>query len=92
MAKKRHNDKAHGRSYIYDLAYEKKHLKDREERNLARRQALAHFTSKYGVAKAKQMLKFKDIDHIKSLSSGGSNKKSNRRIRSRHSNRGDKSY
>lgn len=56
-----------------------KQKKLRAMRNTARRQAIA----KHG----KAALRGKDVDHIKPLSRGGSNAKSNRRIVSVHTNR-----
>ena len=53
--------------------------KHRSERNKARRMAAAF----YGEA----AIKNKDVDHIKPLDQGGSNKISNLRPRSKHSNR-----
>ena len=53
--------------------------KNRAMRNTARRQAIAEY--------GKAALKGKDVDHIKPLSRGGTNAKSNRRIVSTHTNR-----
>lgn len=53
--------------------------KNRAMRNTARRQAIAEH--------GKAALKGKDVDHIKPLSRGGTNAKSNRRIVSTHINR-----
>lgn len=56
-------------------------IKKRSERNKARRM----MEKKLG----KAAIAGKDIDHIKHLSKGGSNKPSNLRVRSVHANRGD---
>lgn len=55
--------------------------KDRAKRNNARRQALRDGRVKKGDGK--------DIDHKKPLRSGGSNSKSNTRVRGKSSNRAD---
>jgi len=70
--------------------YDKKHQAKRSEvkkrvmRNKARREMLR--------IHGKAALKGKDIDHKKSLASGGSGNRSNLRIRSASANRADKSY
>lgn len=69
------------RDYSYDKQYEKspKQLKANEERTQARR-----ILSKEG-----KVAKFdgKDVDHIKPVSKGGSNSRSNLRAISKSSNR-----
>lgn len=55
--------------------------KKRAQRNTARRRAVASGKAKKGDGK--------DIDHKKPLRSGGSNAKSNTRVRSRSANRAD---
>lgn len=55
--------------------------KDRAKRNKARRQAIRDGRVKKGDGK--------DIDHKKPLRSGGSNSKSNTRVRSKSANRAD---
>ena len=55
--------------------------KKRAQRNTARRRAVASGKAKKGDGK--------DIDHKKPLRSGGSNSKSNTRVRSRSANRAD---
>jgi hypothetical protein len=55
--------------------------KKRAQRNTARRRAVASGKVKKGDGK--------DIDHKKPLRSGGSNAKSNTRVRSRSANRAD---
>lgn len=71
----------------YKREYEQYHSKpeqkrNRAMRNTARRQAI----KQYG----KSALKGKDVDHIKPLSKGGTNAKSNRRIISSSKNRARK--
>lgn len=77
------------RDYSYDKRYESspEQIKHREERNKARYDVAHHIHSAIHGS-----IKGKDIDHKKSLEAGGSNKPSNWRIRSVHSNRGDKSF
>ena len=71
------------RNYSEAIRFEDspKEIKQREERNKAR----------YDMERShgKAALKGKDIDHRDPLRHGGSNKPSNWRIRSVHSNRGD---
>lgn len=55
--------------------------KKRAQRNTARRRAMASGKVKKGDGK--------DVDHKKPLRSGGSNAKSNTRVRSRSANRAD---
>lgn len=76
-----------GRVYsAYDKAYQARpeQVKKRVARNKARREMLK--------IHGKKALKGKDIDHKKALVAGGSNARSNLRIRSASSNRADKSY
>jgi hypothetical protein len=77
------------RDYDYDTKYENSasQVKHREERNKARYDVAHHLHTAI-----KGSIKGKDIDHKKSLEGGGDNKPSNWRIRSVHSNRGDKSF
>jgi hypothetical protein len=75
------------RDYSYDTKYENspEQIKNREARNKARYDVEHHLhTAIHGDIKGK------DIDHKVPLSKGGSNKPSNWRVRSVHSNRGDK--
>ena len=65
-------------------AYEKAHIKDTDERVQARRV----MKRELGAA----ALKGKDVDHKKALKGGGSNARSNLRLRSPHANRGDKTF
>ena len=66
----------------YDAEYQKspEQVKNRVARNKARREAIA--------THGKAALKGKDVDHKKPLISGGSDKKSNTRIKSETANRG----
>ncbi len=68
------------RNYQQENKYKKKpaQIKAREERNLARAQAMRKGQVHKGDGK--------DVDHIRPLSKGGSNAPSNRRVISRHSN------
>jgi hypothetical protein len=76
------------RDYSYDTRYENspEQIKNREARNKARYDVEHHIHTKLKVHKGE------DIDHKKSLKGGGSNKPSNWRVRSKHSNRGDKTF
>lgn len=97
MAKKKKRrkpyNKAHGRRYkkgSYDYRNNNT-TTARRNRNLrlkARRRKLKSLTKRYGKAKAKRMMKGKDVAHKRSLRSGGSNKASNTRLMSRKKNRG----
>lgn len=68
----------------YDRAYE------RDPRVLAiqraRNKARYDMIKKYG----EKMMAGKDVDHVHPLAAGGSNRPSNWRLRSPHSNQGDK--
>jgi 5-methylcytosine-specific restriction endonuclease McrA len=65
--------------------------KARAERHKARAMIEHKLASKYGEAKAKAMLKGKDVDHKTPIALGGKTEMSNLRIRNAHSNRSDKS-
>lgn len=72
----------------YKKEYREYHAKPEQIRNrTARNKARAEMTKKVGAA----AIRGKDIDHKVPLSRGGSNRASNLRVRSVHSNRGDKS-
>lgn len=80
-----------GRDYDRERETESpKRRRDRALRNKARRDMLRQLTEKHGRAIAERMLDGRDIDHIKPLSQGGSNKRSNLRIRDRKENQSDK--
>lgn len=61
----------------YQGSEEQKH--NRALRNAARREAIADGRARKGDGK--------DVDHVKPLSKGGSNSKSNTRVVSKHANR-----
>lgn len=88
--KKRVHNKSTGRDYTYDAAYNKRTVKDRVERNRARALVKKNLTEKYGAKKAASMMKGKDVDHIKSIKSGGKTTKKNIRLISRSKNRARK--
>ena len=67
--------------------YDREYAKHDNAKQRARMKARYAMVKKYGEA----ALKGKDIDHIHPLQAGGSNAPSNWRVRSIHSNRGDKS-
>jgi len=75
------SNKATGRDYAYDKAYQKKRrqIKNRVARNKARRLMI----KKYG----KSALKGKDVDHKKPLAKGGSMSVSNLRVIKSSTNR-----
>jgi 5-methylcytosine-specific restriction endonuclease McrA len=60
------------RDYIKEKQKEPDEIRKRVMRNQARREAIREV--------GREALKGKDVDHIKALSKGGSNAKSNRRI------------
>lgn len=64
--------------------YDKAHIHDTAERVEARRMMVKEL----GLS----AVKGKDVDHKLSLRGGGSNARSNLRLRSPHANEGDKSY
>lgn len=78
------SNKATGRDYSYDTAYEDRpeQVKNRVKRNRARREMAKK--------KGKAALKGKDVDHKKPLSKGGSNSSKNLRVTSKKKNRGRK--
>jgi len=82
--KRSKSNKATGRDYTYDKAYQKSagQVANRVKRNKARNEAVAKGTAKRGDNT--------DVDHKKPLSKGGSNAKSNRRVISRSKNRAKK--
>ena len=92
--RKRHvYNKSVGRSYkkgSYDYRYNHsaKAKRNKNLRNKARRRKLKSLTKRHGKAKAKRMLKGKDVDHRRSLKKGGSNSTKNTRLLSRRKNRG----
>jgi 5-methylcytosine-specific restriction endonuclease McrA len=88
--KKRVHNKSTGRDYTYDKAYNKRTVKDRVERNKARRQMRSKLTKKYGKSKAASILRGKDVDHIRPIKSGGKTTKKNIRLIAKSKNRARK--
>ena len=82
--KKPKSNKATGRNYDYDKRYQasKDQIANRVKRNQARRSAIKNGSAKVGDGK--------DVDHIKPLSKGGSNRPSNTRVISKRVNRARK--
>lgn len=89
---KRKYNKDTGRSYIYDTKYQSSpdQRRKRSLRNKARRIILASLSKKHGKSKAHAMMRGKDVDHIKTLKSNGSNKRSNLRLIPKSKNRARK--
>lgn len=90
MKKKRIYNKSTGRDYTKDKIYNKKTVKDRVERNKARRLVKRRLEKRYGKRKAASILKGKDVDHIRPIRSGGKTTKKNIRLISRSKNRARK--
>jgi hypothetical protein len=91
VPRKRKYNSSTGRKYgpgSYDYKYGKRTSKQRSNRNKARRAVFNRLAEKYGKTKAAQMLKGKDISHIRSISKGGTNAKGNLKISSVKKNRG----
>jgi len=74
----------------YDKAYGKVTVGHRVKRNQARAIMKEKLTEKYGEARAEQMMKDKDVAHIKPVSKGGTNAPSNLKLQPRSANRGRK--
>lgn len=74
----------------YDKAYGKATVAHRVKRNQARAIMKEKLTERYGAAKAEQMMKGKDVAHIKPVSKGGTNAPSNLKLQPRSANRGRK--
>lgn len=72
----------------YDKAYGKVTVGHRVKRNQARAIMKEKLTEKYGEARAEQMMKGKDVAHIKPVSKGGTNAPSNLKLQPRSANRG----
>lgn len=85
--KKRVHNKSTGRDYTKDKLYNKKTVKQRSQRNKARREMEVFLTKKYGKTRASAMMKNKDVDHKKPISTGGTNKITNLRLQSKSINR-----
>lgn len=90
MEKKRVHNASTGRDYSYDRAYNKRTIEERSARNKARRLMLDKMSDKYGEKRAKQMLKGKDVDHIKTIKDGGKTTKGNIRLLTPSKNRSRK--
>ena len=94
MKKSKHvYNKTTGRSYkegSYDDNYGERTVDDRSQRNQARAEMKSFLTEKYGAKRAKDMMRGKDVDHIKSIKHGGSNSIKNLRLISPKKNRGRK--
>lgn len=91
MPAKRKYNKSTGRTYTgnsYDAKYGRKTSQQRSERNKARRAVFNKLAKKYGKAKAEEMMKGKDVAHVKSISKGGKNNSSNLKLSSPAKNRG----
>jgi 5-methylcytosine-specific restriction endonuclease McrA len=71
----------HNPEYVERLQETPREIKKREERNKARYQAMKAGLVHKGDGK--------DVDHIHPLNHGGSNERSNWRVRSRHANRAE---
>ena len=72
----------------YDKAYGKATVGDRVKRNQARAVMRDKLEERYGKARAEQMMKGKDVAHIKSVRSGGTNAPSNLKLQAKSVNRG----
>lgn len=86
--KKRKFNASTGRRYgagTYDGKYNRAHSKQRSESNKARRAVFNNLAMKHGKAKAKSMMKGKDVSHVKA---GGGNALSNLKLASPSKNRG----
>ena len=70
----------------YKAEYAKYHSKPEQKKNRAKRNAARREAEKDGKVKKGDG---KDVDHKKKLSQGGSNSKSNTRVRSKSANRAD---
>lgn len=89
-AKKRVHNKSTGRNYSYDKEYNKRTVKQRVMRNQARAMKKKELEKRYGVKKAAAMMKGKDVDHKRSIKSGGKTTSKNIRLMSRSKNRARK--
>jgi hypothetical protein len=74
----------------YDKAYGKATVAHRVKRNQARAIMKEKLEERYGEARAAQMMKGKDVAHIKPVSKGGTNAPSNLKLQPRSVNRGRK--
>lgn len=74
----------------YDKAYGKATVAHRVKRNQARAIMKRKLTERYGAARADQMMKGKDVAHIKPVTKGGTNTPSNLKLQAKSANRGRK--
>ena len=72
----------------YDKAYGKATVSDRVKRNQARAIMRRKLEERYGESRAEQMMKGKDVAHIKSVRNGGTNHPSNLKLQPKSANRG----
>jgi hypothetical protein len=80
-----------GRNYKREEALQGPHRKsERAARNRARYKIFKKLAALYGVVRAKKMMEGKDVDHIKSVATGGGEGVGNLRLRSESANRSDK--
>lgn len=89
---KRKYNKSTGRSYVYDTKYQSspEQRRNRSNRNKARRKILNSLAKKHGLSVAKKIMNGKDVDHIRPIKKGGSNRRGNLRLISRSKNRARK--
>lgn len=74
----------------YDKSYGKATVGDRVKRNQARAIMEDKLAERYGEARAKQMMKGKDVAHKVPVTKGGTNAPSNLVLQSKSANRGRK--
>ena len=74
----------------YDKAYGKVTVAHRVKRNQARAAMRKKLTEQYGAARAEQMMKGKDVAHIKPVSKEGTNAPSKLKLQPKGANRGRK--
>ena len=92
-SKKHVYNKSTGRDYSsgsYDDRYGEQTSDDRSQRNKARRRMFNFLKEKYGETRAKDMMRGRDVDHIKTVKDGGSNIITNLRLSTPKKNRGRK--
>ena len=90
--KKRVYNKSTGRDYSYDKKYQStpSQIEKRSQRNKARREVFNTLKEKIGESAAKKKMKGMDVDHIRTIKNGGTNRKSNLRLLTPSKNRGRK--
>ncbi len=89
---KRKYNKSTGRSYVYDTKYQSspEQRRNRSNRNKARRKVFNALAKKHGSSVAKKLMNGKDVDHIRPIKKGGSNRTSNLRLIHKSRNRARK--